>query len=150
MRFNQKDVASGLIFIGIGGFFALNALQLELGTPLRMGPGFFPLGLSLILMGLGLAICLRSFVEDSSPLQFAKLRSFLLICLPPVIFGLTVRPLGLVPSIAIVSLLGAYASQRMTIPLAVALTAVLTVFCVALFHYGLGLPIPLFGPVTGL
>jgi hypothetical protein len=34
----------------------------------------------------------------------------------------------------------------MSVPLAIVLTAGLTLFCVAVFHWGLGMPVPLFGP----
>jgi hypothetical protein len=67
----------------------------------------------------------------------------------PVLFGLTVRGLGLIPSIAIVVAVSAYASQRMSLKLAVALIAGLTLFCVLVFHYGLGLPLRLVGPWLG-
>ena len=30
------------LFIGFGAFFALQSLDLEIGTAFRMGPGYFP------------------------------------------------------------------------------------------------------------
>lgn len=149
MKLNQQDVAAGSIFIAIGAWFAYSALQLELGTPLRMGPGFFPLALAIILIALGIAISLRSFVDDLEPLAFVPLRSLALILLPPILFGATVRGLGLVPSLAMVVFMAGFASRRMTLPFAFGLTLGLTAFCVAVFYYALGLTLPLFGPWIG-
>jgi xanthine/uracil permease len=67
----------------------------------------------------------------------------------PVIFGATIRGLGLVLSVAIVVLITGFASRKTSIRFALLLAIGLTVFCVALFHYGLGLPVRLFGPWTG-
>ena len=72
-----------------------------------------------------------------------------MILAAPVVFGLTVRGLGLVPALALVVLISAFASRRMSLWLAVALTVGLTVFCVLVFSLGLGLPLRLFGPWLG-
>ena len=46
---NRADFAAGVLFILFGLGFGLSALDLEMGTPLRMGPGFFPMTLAVIL-----------------------------------------------------------------------------------------------------
>jgi hypothetical protein len=76
-------------------------------------------------------------------------RGILLIVVAPVVFGLTVRGLGLVASIALVVAISAFASQRMSARLAVMLTVGLTLFCVLVFRIGLGLPLKLVGPWLG-
>jgi hypothetical protein len=48
-----------------------------------------------------------------------------------------------------VALISAFASRRMSVSLAIALTVGLTVFCVLVFSLGLGLPLRLFGPWLG-
>src|SRR3712207_7232234 len=42
-RRSFPDVLAGGIFVVIGGAFVVGAPSYELGTPLRMGPGYFPL-----------------------------------------------------------------------------------------------------------
>jgi hypothetical protein len=69
-----------------------------------------------------------------------------LVLAAPVVFGLTVRRLGLVPAIVITSVLSVYASRRAGTRLAAVMAAGLTLFCLAVFTYGLRLPLPLFGP----
>jgi len=43
----------------------------------------------------------------------------------------------------------AYSSRRMSLKLALALIVGLTLFCVLVFHVGLGLPVRLIGPWLG-
>ena len=59
MQRNLKDLAAGALFVAIGGFFTLNAwFNLTIGNALAMGPGYFPILLGLVLIGLGAAIAL--------------------------------------------------------------------------------------------
>ena len=56
---NLRDVAAGILFVAIGGWFVVSALELELGTALRMGPGYFPLVLAGLLILLGALVVIR-------------------------------------------------------------------------------------------
>jgi hypothetical protein len=149
MSFNVKDIGAGLIFIAIGLLFGVGAMNLELGTPLRMGPGYFPLILAGLLVALGLAIVVYGLGHSATGRLTVPWRGLVLILAAPVVFGLTVRGLGLVPALALVALISAFASRRMSVSLAVALTVGLTLFCVLVFSLGLGLPLRLFGPWLG-
>jgi hypothetical protein len=149
MSFNVKDIGAGLIFVAIGLLFGLGAMNLDLGTPLRMGPGYFPLILAGLLVALGLAIVAYGLGHSATGRLTVPWRGLLLILPAPVVFGLTVRGLGLAPALALVALISAFASRRMSVPLAIALTVGLTVFCVLVFSLGLGLPLRLFGPWLG-
>ena len=146
MQVNTRDAAAGAIFIVFGGLFLLGALGLERGTAFRMGPGYFPLVLAGLLIALGLTVITKSVGSISSSIGAIPWRPFGLILSAPVIFGLTVRGLGLVPAVATVVLISAFASRRVSARLALILTAGLTVFCVMVFGVALKLPIPLFGP----
>ena len=71
----------------------------------------------------------------------------MLFILPaPIVFGLTVRGLGFVPSLFITALIACFASHRMKPLTAIALSIAITVFSVAVFSYALGLPFERFGP----
>jgi putative tricarboxylic transport membrane protein len=143
---NRRDAASGVIFFVIGAGFALASRSLEMGSALRMGPGYFPLVLSFILMAVGLVIIATSFTGRSEPLTATPWRGLILVLAAPVVFALTVRKLGLLPAIALTALFCVYASRRATASLAVLLCIALTLFCLGVFSYGLGLPLPLLGP----
>jgi hypothetical protein len=49
-----KDILAGLTFVGFGLAFAVTATSYEIGTPLAMGPGYFPLVVGAILVGVGI------------------------------------------------------------------------------------------------
>jgi hypothetical protein len=143
-----RDVLAGAIFIALGLVFLVGALSLERGTAFRMGPGYFPLVLAGLLMLIGAAIALRALREEELAIIMHAVpwRGLALILAAPVLFGLTVRGLGLLPAIALVALISSFASRRMTPVLAAGITVVLTAFCVLVFNVGLGLPIRLIGP----
>jgi hypothetical protein len=147
MQVNLKDVAAGTIFVVIGGLFAASSMfDLDLGNALRMGPGFFPLLLAAFLVFLGLVIAIRAVGEVNIPINWVSWRGFVFILGPPILFGLTIRGLGFIPTVALVALTSSFASRRVGPLLAIALTAGLTIFTYLVFIRGLGLPIRPFGP----
>ena len=50
---SQKDFFAGLLFLALGIAFALGARTYSVGTGARMGPGYFPLMLGIVLAVLG-------------------------------------------------------------------------------------------------
>ena len=60
---SQKDFFSGLMFTLVGGGFAVGAMNYSVGTGARMGPGYFPLLLGIVLAVLGAFIIFYSLVE---------------------------------------------------------------------------------------
>jgi hypothetical protein len=143
-----RDILAGAIFVALGLVFLVGALGLERGTAFRMGPGYFPLVLSGLMILIGAVIAIQSMREAEIAVHMHAVpwRGMALILASPVLFGLTVRGLGLLPAIAIVASISSFASRRMGIVLAAGITVVLTVFCVLVFNVGLGLPIRLIGP----
>jgi putative tricarboxylic transport membrane protein len=67
---SQQDFFSGLMFMGVGLAFAWGATTYQIGDGARMGPGYFPLLLGIVLAGLGAFIIFASLVvetEDGEP-----------------------------------------------------------------------------------
>lgn len=62
---SQKDFYSGLMFAIIGGGFAWGATSYSVGTGARMGPGYFPLLLGILLAILGAFTVFYSLVEHT-------------------------------------------------------------------------------------
>ncbi|MFI9556289.1 tripartite tricarboxylate transporter TctB family protein [Nonomuraea endophytica] len=145
------DVLAGGIFVLIGGAFAAGSLGYELGTPLRLGPGAFPLLAGLIVAALGLAIVIKGLVAGEL-IEFGPIpwRAVAAIAAALVFFGLTVRGLGFVPASAVTVLLATLASTRVRPLMAVAVTAGLTAAATVIFVVGLRLRIPLIGPWLGM
>ena len=62
---SQKDFFSGLMFTVVGASFAYGATSYSIGTGGRMGPGYFPLLLGVILASLGSAIMFKALVVET-------------------------------------------------------------------------------------
>src|SRR5262245_16027908 len=138
---NRKDIGAGLLFIAFGAFFSIDAYKnLALGTALAMGPGYFPAMIGALLALFGAAIVLRGLRTAPSPFGDVSWRGVALIGLAPIVFGATVRGLGMAPAIILTTLISVFASRRVGLLKATTLTLGLTVFCIVVFSYGLGLP----------
>lgn len=147
LSIDWTDALAGLVFILFGLLFGVQSLGLEIGTTFRMGPGYFPLVLSGLLLLLG-GLIVASAIHDRGGEGVGTLawRGMLFILPAPIFFGLTVRGLGFVPAIFLTTLVAALASFKMRLPWAIALAAGVTVFATLVFSYGLGLPFRRFGP----
>ena len=62
---SQKDFFSGLLFMGVGVAFAWGATKYSIGTGARMGPGYFPLMLGILLAVLGGVITFKALVVET-------------------------------------------------------------------------------------
>lgn len=62
---SQKDLFSGLMFMLVGGAFAWGATTYNVGTGARMGPGYFPLVLGVVLVVLGAIITFKALVVET-------------------------------------------------------------------------------------
>ena len=137
----------GAIFVAVGLFFAYQAaMTLDIGTAFRMGPGYFPLVLAVVLVLLGLIVLFQATRVAGEPIGPIAWRGMAFILPAPIFFGLTVRGLGFVPSLFLTALIAAFASTRMKPGMALLLCAALTLFSVIVFSYALGLPFQRFGP----
>lgn len=143
---DRTDAIAGILFIAFGVLFGFQAFGLEVGTAFKMGPGYFPLLLSGILVLLGLLIVASAINKAGDAVGSYAWRGMLFILPAPVFFGLTVRGLGLVPAIFLATIIAAMASLRMRLHAALLLAVALTIFSTLVFSYGLGLPFPRFGP----
>jgi hypothetical protein len=146
LTFDRTNAFCGALFVAAGLFFAIQSLDLEIGTAFRMGPGYFPIVLSGVLILLGLIIVIQATRVEGEPVGPLAWRGMVLILPAPILFGLTVRGLGFVPAIFVASFIASFASTRMTVVMALVLSVLLTIFSVAVFSYGLGLPFERFGP----
>ncbi len=62
---SEKDFFAGLMFTAVGTAFAWGATTYTIGTGARMGPGYFPLLLGVVLALLGAFIIFESLVVDT-------------------------------------------------------------------------------------
>lgn len=143
---DNSNAICGLILMAFGVVFAIQSLGLEIGDALRMGPGYLPFVLALVLILLGSLILISAFRGARLKTGQLAWRGMLFVLPAPIFFGLTVRGLGFVPATFICSLYAAFASERMRPVTALLLALGITIFSTALFSYGLDLPFQRFGP----
>ncbi len=62
---SQKDFFCGLMFMAVGVAFAWGASTYNVGTGARMGPGYFPLLLGVLLAIIGAAVTFTSLVVET-------------------------------------------------------------------------------------
>ncbi len=146
---NPKDLWSGIVFVGAGLFFLLVGQGYDLGTARRMGPGYFPTVLSILLILVGLGVLARGLLRDGGPIGALAIRPAILVVGSTVAFGLLVRGAGLLPASLLLVAVSAFASPAFKWKEAVFLAVGLAVFCILVFTRGLGLPIPVIGPLLG-
>lgn len=142
------DRLSGILFILIGVGFLWFARDFGFGTMFRMGAGFFPIILSVLLIALGAVITVRSLVADQA-VSLPRFGPMAKVIAAMVVFAAFMQPLGSYITLPVVVILAAWASPafkwRSAIPLAIG-----TTICSDLiFRVALGLPMYAVGSWLG-
>jgi hypothetical protein len=102
----------GLLFLGLGLFFVTGALDLDLGTARRMGPGYFPLMLGALVSVLAAAVIVQAFLrrdENGRP----DLRSFAAVSAGVLAFAMVTPNFGMIPAAFLSVLVSSFADSRM-------------------------------------
>ena len=136
-----KDFWSGVMFCGFAVVAILAARGYSLGAAGKMGPGYFPLLLGGLLAALGAILIARSLVLRGEPVARFHVVPLAIVAAAVCLFGVMIEPLGLVLSLAVLTLLSAFAGAQFRLLETVGLAAALIVFSVGVFVYALGLPL---------
>ena len=141
----NKDFLAGSLFIAAGALFFWIGRDYGMGTGRRMGPGYFPTVLSVLLMLIGAGVMLASFRSKEEAAGIAW-RGIVSVVIGTVVFGLLIRDGGiLVAVVALVLISAAGNPQSRWLPMG-ALAIGMAILCWAIFVKALGLPIPVLGP----
>jgi hypothetical protein len=143
LRDNQ-DFWSGVMLIAVGATALVIARNYPFGTSLRMGPGYFPIVLGSILALFGLWFIVKAFRSTEKIEQGWSLRALIVIPVSLVLFGILMTYGGFVPALIVLIFGSALASDEFNLLEVALLTVGLTIGCIAVFIWGLGLPYPLF------
>jgi len=150
---SQEDFLAGLMFSAIGIAFALGSMTYRMGTTVRMGPGYFPLILGILLAVLGSIVLIKSVLgeptEGRSTGRFAW-RPLTLILGANVLFGILMGGLpsiglpsmGLIVAICVMTVVASLASAEFSWRSTAIVAAVLCVGSYLIFILGLKLIIP--------
>jgi NADH:ubiquinone oxidoreductase subunit 2 (subunit N) len=140
-RTNTPDLAFACFLIVLGGAALVLGSELTVGTAGSMGPGYVPRALAVLIIVLGLGMGARALLARPKPFPAIAFRPLILIGASVALFALLLPRVGLaLTSLAVVVCAGFAATDarvRENGLLAIGLAA----FAVALFVYGLGLPI---------
>lgn len=120
---SQKDFYSGLMFTIVGSSFALGASGYQIGTGARMGPGYFPLILGILLAVLGCAIALKSMTTptpDGDTIGPIAWKPLFFIISANLVFGASIgglpliglKPLGLIVGIYLLTYIASHAGTE--------------------------------------
>jgi hypothetical protein len=137
----STDLATGVLFIVLGGFAIIYGSRYAVGTTARMGPGYFPLLISSGLVLVGGILVGRSLLASDDTLGTIGWRPLLLVLAGVLAFGLLIDRIGLLVA-GVLLIVAARLADRELRPVETAVLAVaLTLATGAVFLYGLGLPI---------
>ena len=143
-RWLKPDVFAGLMFVSFAAWGFIVSASLDPGTSAEMGPGYFPRLISGILLALGLAIIAIGIAKTSfTPFGQWSIRPIVLISIASLAFAALLERGGIVLAISAAVLIGGFAGERpKPLPL-LALTAFLILASIALFIWGIGIPLPI-------
>lgn len=158
---SQKDFFSGLLFMGAGVAFAWGASSYTLGTGARMGPGYFPLALGILLAVLGGVITFKALVVetvDGDKIGTFAWKPLVFIILANLVFGAMVGgvpsiglpPMGLIAAIYALTLIACLAGDCFNLKEGLVLGSVLAVISYFAFIVLLKLQFPVWPAFIGV
>lgn len=149
----KRDYCAGALMMLIGLGAAVAGSNYNVGTLVRMGPGFFPvaLGVILVIMGgliAGTAVGAVEGPEDRILPQNPQWVGWLCIIGGPVMFMVLGEYGGMIPAIFACVFICALGDRTTTLKAAFFLSVGMTFFGVLLFYYLLRVPFPLLRGIT--
>ena len=138
----RADLWSGLLFAGLGAVALWTGADYPLGVPSRIGPGYAPRLLGMLLAGLGAFLILRSAWTRESIDVTVAWRPVMLVLGSVVAFAFVFDASGLVPAILASVAVANFAMAENRWTTALVLGALLAFFAWVLFVKALSLPLP--------
>ena len=145
-----KDLAAGLFFIIVGVLGYWFVRDMPMGAAVRMGPGYIPKVLSVIVALFGLLIAGRSLVIRGEPLEGWKLRPLLIISAAIFAFAFLIDSNGLVVAAIVLMIVGTIGGREFYWRETVIFAVIMAIGSVIIFHVLLGLPMQVFPAWTSL
>jgi hypothetical protein len=111
------------MFVMVGAGFAAGATQYSLGSGAKMGPGYFPLVLGVLLAIIGIAVTFTSLVvetEDGDKIGKFAWKPLFFIIAANLVFGASIgglpliglKPLGLIVGIYLLTYIASHAGEE--------------------------------------
>ncbi len=142
---DRRAFAAGLLFIAIAILFFLLSAGLDRGSAARMGPGYFPTALSLVLGAIGLAVAAGA-LRRAAPVRVLapwNWRPLGWISGSVVLFAVLVGPAGFVAALAAMVVVASRGGGGSTWRGALITAAVLAAISIVVFDGLVDLRLPL-------
>ncbi|HEY4253069.1 MAG TPA: tripartite tricarboxylate transporter TctB family protein [Roseomonas sp.] len=147
-----RDYVGGLILLVVGAAAAFQAQTYQIGTLTRMGPGFFPCALGIILACAGVVLLITTALHNArtprviggTPGHPPEWRGWICICLSVIAFAILGELTGLVPATFACVFIAALGDRDNKLLDIILLSIGVTVAGVIVFWWGLGILFPLF------
>jgi putative Ca2+/H+ antiporter (TMEM165/GDT1 family) len=147
---HRRDYYAGALMVLVGGGAAAVGSHYQMGSLTRMGPGFFPTALGVLLAALGVIIAGSAAYAPGpttaeAPAPRPDWRGWICITAGALLFIGLAKYAGLVPATFACVFVAALGDRTNSWRDAALLGAGITVFGTVLFAYVLHVPIPVFG-----
>lgn len=139
---NPKDFWAGVLFVGLGIFAITVGSNYHLGSAARMGPGYFPRILGILLIVLGVLISLNGLRVRGERIPAWNWRATIVVLGSVVLFGYFVEKIGLAIGTVFLIVAASYASHEFRPREALIAGVCLAALAVVVFEMGLSLQLP--------
>ncbi len=135
----NQETAAGLIFICAGVAAIYLGKDYDMGTALRMGPGYFPRLLAWLLTAIGILVVAKGILSGGLSLERWHLRPLLLLLAATAAFSMLLDKAGLLTAAIVSTILAVLGARELPLKEAVLLVICIPVVMSAIFVWGLGL-----------
>lgn len=157
---SQRDFASGVLFSAFGVGFAWAATTYNVGTGARMGPGYFPLVVGVLIAIMGVVITVKSLTVDTvdgEPIGSIAWRPLVFIIGANLLFGVLlagvpgwgIPHMGLIVAIYVLTFIASLAGDQFRFKEVLVLATVLAIGSYGAFELALKLNFPIWPAFIG-
>ncbi len=146
-RLLSKDFLSGVMFIAFGLGALYFGRNLQMGTTVRMGPGYVPHMLAYIMMSLGGIITVVALVTQGERTEAPKWKPITMVTIGIVCFVALFERAGLLPALVALVLIASLGGEEFKLTEVLGNMVALAVLCVLVFKVGLGMNISIIAGV---
>jgi hypothetical protein len=150
---SQRDFFSGALFCAFGVAFAWGATTYNVGTGARMGPGYFPLIVGVLIAIMGALITAKSMIvdtEDGEPVGRIAWKPLVFIISANLVFGVLLGglpsiglpPMGLIVAIYALTFIAGLAGDKFSLKASAVLATILAIGSYLAFVVALKLQFP--------
>ena len=144
-RLDDRDLWSGVVFVAIGVAALVLGVDLTVGSAADMGEGYVPRAMAIAMIALGTVIAMvalwRGPGRAEARLEAMRWRPLLFVTASILAFVAVLEPLGLIAAVVCSAAIASFAGQPLRARSLVILVCVLTLLVLAVFVWGLGLPL---------